>query len=401
MTEAYIYDAVRTPRGRGKKDGSLYEVKPIDLLRVVLEALQSRTRIPTSHIDDIIIGCVTGVAEQGGNLGRASALYAGWSDSVPGMQINRFCASGLEAINLASMKIRSGWEQLIVAGGVESMSRVPMGSDLGPLAYDPVVSTTVGYVPQGVGADLIATRSGFTRADLDFLAERSHQLAAQAIAQGRFERSLIPVADHCGMVILDRDENVRPDTHLEGLAQLSPSFAATGDLGYDAIVRMRYPEIEQLDHHHTPGNSARHADGAALVLVGSRAIGERLGLQPRARIKMVASACVNATIALEGPIPATEKALKQAGMTKNDIDLWEMNEAFAAPVLKFQRDFDIPLDRLNVNGGSIAFGHPLGATGAMLLGTLLDELERSDKATGLASLCMGGGMGVSTIIERV
>ncbi len=400
MTEAYIYDAIRTPRGKGKKAGALYEVKPIDLLRVVLDTLQSRHDLPTGKIDDLIIGCVTSVGEQGGNLARTGALYANWHDSVPGMQINRFCASGLEAVNLAAMKIRSGWEQLIVAGGVESMSRTPMGSDLGPLIYDPIVSSKIGYVPQGIGADLIATREGFTRKRLDEFALASQEKAHKAIESGFFDQSIIPVQDFNGMPILSKDEQVRPNTTMDILANLPISFAEMGKNGYDDVVQMHYPAIEKVHHLHTAGNSASPADGAALVLIGGKEIGKALGLKPRAKIKMVANASVNATIVLEGTIPATTKALKQAKMKAKDIDLWEMNEAFAAPVLKFQRDFNIPMDKLNVNGGSIAYGQPLGATGAMLLGMLIDELERQDLHTGLVSMCMGGGMGVSTIIER-
>lgn len=400
MKEAYIYDAVRTPRGKGKKNGALYEVKPIDLVRVVLDAIKKRNNLPTEKIDDVILGCVTSIGEQGANLARTGVLYAGWNSSVPGMQINRYCASGLEAVNLAAMKVLSGWEQLVVAGGVESMSRVPMGSDLGPLSYDPMVSTQIGYVPQGIGADLIASKMGMTRTELDEYALLSHQRAHYAIQQGYFDKSIIPVKDSSGMLILGKDEQVRPNSDLETLATLPASFERVGQNGYDAIVQMRYPAIEKVHHLHTAGNSARDGDGASLLLIGSKSIGEQLGLKPRAKIRIAASASVNATIALEGIIPATEKALKKANMVQGDIDLWEVNESFAAPVLQFQRDFNLPIDKLNVNGGAIAFGHPVGASGAMLLGVLLDEIERRDLNTGLVSLCMGGGMGVTTIIER-
>lgn len=400
MKEAYIYDAVRTPRGKGKKNGELHEVKPIDLVRVVLDAIQSRSSLPTAKIDDVILGCVTSIGEQGANLARTGVLYAGWNSSVTGMQINRYCASGLEAVNLAAMKVRSGWEQLVVAGGVESMSRVPMGSDLGPLSYDPMVSTQIGYVPQGIGADLIASKLGMTRTELDEYALLSHQRAYHAMQNGYFDKSIIPVRDSSGMLILAEDEQVRPNSDLETLAKLPASFERVGKNGYDAIVQMRYPAIEKVHHLHTAGNSARDGDGASLLLIGSKSIGEQLGLIPRAKIKIAASASVNATIALEGIIPATQKALKKANMTADDIDLWEVNESFSAPVLQFQRDFDLPIDKLNVNGGAIAFSHPVGASGAMLLSTLLDELERRDLNTGLVSLCMGGGMGVTTIIER-
>lgn len=401
MKEAYIFDVVRTPRGRGKKSGKLYEVKPIDLLLTVMKALQARNGLLENSIDDIILGCVTPIAEQGSNLGRTVALYSGWCKQAPGMQINRFCASGLEAINLAAMKVRSGWEDLIIAGGVESMSRVPMGTDRGPLQYDPVVSSKVGYVPQGISADLIATKYGFSRKMLDEYALHSHQKAVIAMQNGYFDKSMIPVKDDNGMTVLSLDGKPNPHTNLEILGTLPPSFQTIGDNGYDDIVKLHYPAIQKVAHLHTAGNSGGFADGAALALIGSLEAGKRLNLKPRAKIKIAATASVNATIALEGTTPATKKALSLAKMTKQDIDLWEVNEAFAAPTLQFQNDFDIPMEKINVNGGSIAFGHPLGATGAMLLGTLLDELERQNLATGLVSLCMGGGMGVSTIVERI
>lgn len=401
MRDAYIYDAVRTPRGKGKHQGALYEVKPIELLRVALEALTERQPIPTERIDDLIVGCVTAHSEQGGNIARAAALYAGWDSSVPGVQTNRFCASGLDAINMAAMKIRSGWEHLIVAGGMEAMSRVPMLSDMGPLVFDPVVSTTIGYVPQGIAADLIATREGFSRQELDEWALRSEQRAIHAINNQYFKKSLVPVTDSNGMVILDHEEGIHTETTLELLAELPPAFEQAGQTGYDAIVQMHFPDVERVHHHHTAGNSASFADGAAVVLLGSREMGEQLGISPRAKIVMAAGASVKATIGLEGAIPATHKVLALANLTPSDIDLWEINEAFAAPVLQFKRSFDIDDDCINVNGGSIAFGQPLGAVGAMLVSTLLDELERRDLKRGLVSLCMGGGMGVATVIERV
>lgn len=401
MTEAYIYDALRTPRGRGKKSGSLYEVKPIDLLQTLFKSLQQRHHLDTAQVDDVLLGCVTPVGEQGMNLAKTAVLYAGWDESVPGLQLNRFCASGLEAVNLAAMKVRSGWDELVVAGGVESMSRIPMGSDGGAWVSDPEVNRRLGFIPQGISADLIATRERFSRTDLDSYALRSQQRATQAQAAGKFARSIVAVKDQNGLPILNYDEFIRPDTTLEALAALAPSFAMMGEMGFDAVAMQRYPAVERIYHVHTAGNSSGIVDGAALVLVGSRQIGERLGLKPRARIIAAAATGSEPTIMLEGPAPAVRKALKKANMRAADIDLWEMNEAFAAAVLKFQREMDIADDRLNVNGGAIAMGHPLGATGAMLIGTVLDELEMRDLTTGLITLCVGGGMGVATIIERV
>jgi acetyl-CoA C-acetyltransferase len=401
MKTAFIYDAVRTPRGRGKKNGALYEVKPIELLTTVINALNERNQLENAAIDDIILGCTTPIAEQGSNIARTLALYTDWCKEAPGMQINRFCASGLEAINLAAMKIASGWEHLIIAGGVESMSRVPMGTDRGPLQYDPMVSSAIGYVPQGISADLIATKSKFSRESLDELAMLSQERANNAIQNGYFKKSIISVKDRNGMCILGVDELPRPNTTTETLATLLPVFEQLGSTGYDDIVKLQYPAIERIKHLHTGGNVAGLADGAALTLIGSAEMGKKYGLVPRAKITMAACASVNATIALEGTIPSTEKALRLAKMTLKDIDLWETNEAFAAPVLQFQRHFNIPMDKINVNGGAIAYGHPLGATGAMLVGTILDELERRDLKTGGISVCMGGGMGVTTIIERV
>lgn len=401
MKTAFIYDAVRTPRGRGKKNGALYEVKPIELLTTVINALNERNQLKNVSIDDIILGCVTPIAEQGSNIARTLALYTEWCKESPGMQINRFCASGLEAINLAAMKIASGWEHLIIAGGVESMSRVPMGTDRGPLEYDPMVSSIVGYVPQGISADLIATKHKFSRESLDELATLSQERAKNAMQNDYFRKSIISVKDRNGMCILGEDELPRPNTTVDTLSSLLPVFEELGGTGYNEIVKLQYPSIERINHLHTGGNVAGLADGAALTLIGSAEMGEKYGLIPRAKITMAACASVNATIALEGTIPSTKKALRLAKMTLNDIDLWEVNEAFAAPVLQFQRHFDIPMDKINVNGGSIAFGHPLGATGAMLVGTMIDELERRDLKTGGISVCMGGGMGVTTIIERV
>ncbi len=399
--DAFIFDAIRTPRGRGKSSGALYEIKPIDLVTQLLRELQRRNGFATEEVDDIILGCVTPIGDQGANLAKTAALYAGYAETVAGQQINRFCASGLEAVNHAAMRVRSGWEDLVIGGGVESMSRVPMGSDGGPMMLDPKVSATLRFVPQGIGADLIATLENFSREDVDTYALRSHQRAAHATANGYFQCSLVPVTDFNGMVVLDRDEHIRPDTTLEALAQLKPSFAEMGEIGFDAVAQLRYPGVERIRHVHTAGNSSGIVDGAALVLVGSREKGEALGLKPRARIVAAAVTGSEPTIMLTGPLPATRKALAKAGMTTADIDLFEVNEAFASVVLKFARDMDIDPEKINVNGGAIAMGHPLGATGAMLLGTALDELERRQQATALITLCVGGGMGIATIIERV
>ncbi len=399
--DAFIFDAIRTPRGRGKASGALYEIKPIDLVAQLLRELQRRNGFDTGDVDDVILGCVTPIGDQGANIAKTAALYAGYAETVAGQQINRFCASGLEAVNHAAMRVRSGWEDLVIGGGVESMSRVPMGTDGGAMMLDPMVSATLRFVPQGIGADLIATLENFSRADVDGYALRSHQRAAHATANGYFKRSLIPVVDMNGLPILDHDELIRPDTSLEALAQLQPSFVSTGELGFDAVAQLRYPGVERIRHVHTAGNSSGIVDGAALVLVGSREKGAALGLKPRARIVAAAVTGSEPTIMLTGPMPATRKALAKAGMTLADIDLFEVNEAFASVVLKFARDLDVELEKINVNGGAIAMGHPLGATGAMLLGTALDELERRDKTTALITLCVGGGMGIATIIERV
>ena len=401
MPEAYIYDALRTPRGKGKSRGALYEVKPIDLLSITLRALQKRMGIAPEALDDAVIGCVTPIGDQGYNIAKAALLHAGWGDAVSGMQVNRYCASGLEAVNLAAMKVRSGWESLVLAGGLESMSRIPIGSDGGPLMYDPELITRVNSIPQGISADLIATMEGFGREELDAYAYNSHQRAQQAWRNGYFSRSIISIYDRNGLLILDRDEHIRPDTTLEALAQLPPAFESIGRQGFDEMALCEYPTLERIRHLHTAGNSSGIVDGAALVLVGSKEKGEALGLKPRARILSAATVSVNPTLMLTGPAPAARKALQLAGMKVKDVGLWECNEAFASVVLKFQREMNIDDSILNVNGGAIAMGHPLGATGAMLLGTLLDEMERQDKTTGVVTLCVGGGMGVATVIERV
>jgi acetyl-CoA C-acetyltransferase len=402
MKEAYIYDSVRTPRGRGKKNGSLHEVKPIDLLATLFKAISARNgNFDTTQVDDVVLGCVTPIGEQGGDIAKFAHIYAGWDQVVSGMQINRFCSSGLEAINLAAMKVRSGWEQLVVAGGIESMSRNAMGSDGGAWYLDPMVNSTLGFIPQGVSADLIATVEGFTRADVDNYALNSHKKAAHARKNGYFNKSVIPVKDQNGLLILDHDETIREDANMESLAKLPLSFEMMGEFGFDAVAQLKYTNVEKINHVHTPGNSSGIVDGAALTLVGSKEMGDRLGLKPRARVVAAAVTSAEPTIMLTGPALSAEKALKLAGMSTKDIDIYEMNEAFASAVLKFQRSLNINDDILNVNGGAIAMGHPLGATGSMLLGTVLDELERRNKATGLITLCVGGGMGVATIIERV
>ncbi len=401
MSEAYIYDSIRTPRGKGKKSGALYQMKPISLLAECFKFLAQRNELDTSLVDDAVIGCVTPVDEQGGNIAKSALLFAQWSPKVSGFQLNRFCASGLEAVNLAAMKVRSGWEHLVVAGGVECMSRVQMESDGGPLIFDPESIIKSGYIPQGISADLIATIEGYSREELDAYALRSQQRSAQAWQQNYFGKSIIPIRDKAGLVILEKDEHPRPNSTMESLAKLPSAFEQIGLNGFDSIAMRRYPQIEKIKHFHTAGNSSGIVDGAALILIGSKKIGEKLNLKPRAKIIASGIASTDPTIMLTGPTPATKKALTNAGMTAKDIDLWEMNEAFAAPVLKFQNDFNIDIEHLNVNGGAIAMGHPLGATGSMILGTLLDELERQQKSTGLVTLCVGGGMGVSTIIELI
>ena len=401
MTHAMIFDAVRTPRGKGKKDGSLHEVKPVDLLAGLLVKLQRRLDFDPAALDDVVMGVVSPIGEQGSVIAKTAALKAGWDFRVAGMQINRFCASGLEAVNLAAQKVASGWEDLVIAGGVESMSRVPIGSDGGAWAQDPATNFATGFVPQGIGADLIATLAGWGREDVDRFALTSQQRAAAAQAEGRFDRSVIPVDDEIGLPVLERDEFIKPRTTLEGLGQLKLAFADLGAMGFDAVALARYPQVERIEHVHTAGNSSGIVDGAAAVLIGSEAKGRELGLTPRGRIVATALSGADPTIMLTGPMPATRKALAKAGLTVDDIDLFEVNEAFAAVPMRFMKEMNVPHERVNVNGGAIALGHPLGATGAMLLGTLLDELERRRLKRGLITLCVGGGMGIATIIERV
>jgi acetyl-CoA C-acetyltransferase len=400
MSEALIFDAVRTPRGKGKR-GSLHSVKPVALAAGVLRALSERNSLDTSAVDDVVFGVVSPLGEQGGDIARTAVLAAGWDQRPAGVQLNRFCASGLESVNLAAAKVASGFEDLVVAGGVESMSRVPMGSDGGAWAIDPATNFDLSFVPQGVSADLIATLEGFSRTDVDAWAARSHARAFEAQKDGRFERSVVPVVDQNGTVVLKEDETIRPESTVESLGRLKPSFQFHGDLGYDTVAIDRYPTVERIDHVHTPGNSSQIVDGAAAMLIGSAAAGRALGLTPRARIVSVAVVGTEPTIMLTGPAPSARKALDKAGLSVEDIDLFEVNEAFSSVVLKFLRDMNISEDRVNVNGGAIALGHPLGATGCMILGTLLDELERRDLRRGLATLCVGGGMGIATIIERV
>ena len=401
-TEAYIYDAVRTPRGKGKSGGALNEVKPVSLVTTLMHALTDRnSELDTAGIDDVVLGCVTPIGDQGADIAKTATLAADWDIKVAGVQMNRFCASGLEAVNMAAMKIRSGWEDLVVAGGVESMSRVPMGSDGGAWALDPETNLHTGFVPQGVGADLIATLEGFSRADVDAFACVSQERAAAARAEGLFNKSIIPVKDDVGLTILAEDEFIRPGTTVEGLGQLKPSFQIPGKMGYDSVALQKYHWIEQIEHVHTPGNSSGIVDGASLVLIGNEAAGKRHGLTPRARIVATAVTSTDPTIMLTGPAPATEKALAKAGMSLDDIDLFEVNEAFASVVMKFMKETGVPHEKINVNGGAIAMGHPLGATGGMIVGTLVDELERRDLKRGLVTLCVGGGMGIATIIERV
>ncbi|QCG66335.1 acetyl-CoA C-acetyltransferase [Pseudomonas veronii] len=401
MTQALIFDAIRTPRGKGKADGALYSVKPVNLVAGLLTALARRSDLDTRQVDDIVLGCVTPVGDQGADIAKTAALVADWDVSVAGVQVNRFCASGLEAVNLGAMKVRSGFEDLVVVGGVESMSRVPMGSDGGAWVLDPQTNLHSHFTPQGIGADLIATLEGFSRQDIDAFALRSQQKAARARADGSFNKSLIAVQDQNGLVLLDHDEFIRADSTLEGLGKLKPSFEMIGQMGFDATALRVYSHVERINHVHTPGNSSGIVDGAALMLIGSEAKGRELGLQARARIVATAVTSTDPTIMLTGPAPATRKALAKAGLRVEDIDLFEVNEAFASVVLKFIKDMGIDAARVNVNGGSIAMGHPLGATGCAILGTLLDELEVRQQRYGLATLCVGGGMGIATIIERL
>jgi acetyl-CoA C-acetyltransferase len=402
-TEPIIFDALRTPRGRGKAGGSLHSTKPIDLVVTLVHEMLSRNpELDPGRVDDMVLGCVTPIGDQGGDIARAAALKAGLPDSVAGVQLNRFCASGLEAVNMAAQKVASGWEDLVLAGGVESMSRVPMGSDGGAWAMDPETAYDASFVPQGISADLIATLEGFTREDVDAYAVRSQERAATAQAEGRFSNSVVPVLDINDQVVLDHDEFIRPGTTQDTLAGLKPSFAGIGDMGgFDAVALQKYHWVEKIDHVHTPGNSSGIVDGASLVAIGNEQTGTELGLRARARILATAVTGAEPTIMLTGPAPASKKALAKAGLTIDDIDLIEMNEAFAAVVLRFVRDIGADMEKVNVNGGAIAMGHPLGATGAMILGTLVDELDRTGGRYGLATLCIGGGMGIATVIERI
>jgi acetyl-CoA C-acetyltransferase len=400
VNEAFIFDALRTPRGK-RKNGALNEITPADLAAKLLSKLQQKHSLDTAHVDDVVMGCVTPIGDQGGNIGKTAAQYAGWDVDVPGMQVNRFCATGLETVNMAAMKIRSGWEDLVVAGGIECMSRTPMGSDGGAMAFEPKVNLKTSFVPQGIGADLIATIENFSRDDMDNYALESQKRAAKATNKKYF-KSLVPIEDQNGLSILEHDEHIRHDITIEGLKGLNPSFEMMGNMGYDAVALQKYTDVETINHVHTAGNSSGIVDGAAIALVGSAEKGKSLGIRPRAKVLAAATVATDPTIMLTGPGPATKKALNKARMSIKDIDLMEVNEAFAVVVLRFLRDMELDsMDNVNVNGGSIAMGHPLGATGAMLLGTALDELERSDLQTALITLCVGGGMGIATIIERV
>ncbi|MHA6796797.1 acetyl-CoA C-acetyltransferase [Pseudonocardia bannensis] len=403
IPEAYIYDAIRTPRGRGKASGSLHEVKPVSLVVGLIDEMRARfPELDPATIDDVVLGVVSPIGDQGGDIAKTAAIAAGLPDTVAGVQLNRFCASGLEAVNTAALKVRSGMEEMVLAGGVEAMSRVPMGSDGGAWAMDPDTAYQTGFVPQGIGADLIATLEGFSREDVDTFAVESQNRAAKAWANGYFARSVVPVKDRNGLTILDRDEHVRAGATLESLAGLQPSFAMMGEAGgFDAVALQRYHWVEKIDHVHHAGNSSGIVDGASLCLIGTEAAGKAAGITPRARIVSTALSGADPTIMLTGPAPASRKALAKAGLTVDDIDLFEINEAFAAVALRFMRDLDLDHEKVNVNGGAIAMGHPLGATGAMILGTLVDELERRDLRYGLATLCVGGGMGIATVVERV
>jgi acetyl-CoA C-acetyltransferase len=402
-TDAYLYDAIRTPRGRGKNTGSLHGTKPVSLVVGLLDELAKRNpTLDTDRVDDLVLGVVSPIGDQGGDIAKTAALAAKLPDTVGGVQLNRFCASGLEAVNVAAQKVRSGWDNLIIAGGVESMSRVPIGSDGGAWAMDPATNYDTYFIPQGVSADLIATTEGFSREDVDRYALGSQERAAKAWQNGHFAKSIVPVVDRSGLVVLDRDEHMRPESTLDGLGKLAPSFEQLGEYaGFDAVALQKYHWVEKINHVHHAGNSSGIVDGAALVLVGSEQVGADLGLTPRARIVATATSGADSTIMLTGPTPATKKVLATAGLSVDDIDLFEINEAFAAVVLKYIRDLDLPVEKVNVNGGAIAMGHPLGATGAMLVGTVVDELERRDARLAVVTLCIGGGMGVATVIERL
>ncbi|MFT7288709.1 MAG: acetyl-CoA C-acetyltransferase [Halieaceae bacterium] len=398
---AYIYDAIRTPRSKGKPGGSLHEVKPIDLGAGLLRALQQRHDLDTSYVDDVVMGCVTPIGEQGSDVTKMIVQNADWHESVAGVQLDRFCASGLEAVNIAAQKVASGWEDLVVAGGIESMSRVPMGSNGGPMSSDPAFAAKTGFVPQGIGADTIATLEGWSREDVDTFAVESQRRAAHARDSGYFDKSVVPVRDESGLNILVRDDFIKPGTTVETLGGLNASFEMLGQFGFDDVILRKYPMLEKINHVHTPGNSSGIVDGSSAVLIGSEKAGKDLGLTPRARILATAVLATDPIIMLTGPGPAAKKCLHKAGLRKEDIDLWEINEAFASVALRYMRDLDIDHEVTNVNGGAIAMGHPLGATGAMLVSIMLDELERRDLRRGMLSLCVGGGMGISTIIERV
>ena len=401
MTEAYIFDAVRTPRGKGKASGSLHEITALSLATQTLQAIRDRNNLDTSKVDDVILGCVSPVGEQGSDIARIAVLNADYAESVAGLQVDRFCASGLEACNIAAAKVMTGEADMAIGGGVEAMSRVPMGSNGGAWSSDPSIAIKSYFSPQGIGADLIATKYGFSRDDVDAFAVESQKRAAQAWKEGRFAKSIVPVKDQMGAHILDHDEHMRPDATMQSLASLNPSFAGLGGMGFDDVAKQRYPEVEAINHVHHAGNSSGIVDGASAVLFGSKEMGERLGLKPRAKVRGFASIGSEPSIMLTGPSLVTEKVLKKLGMNVSDIDLYELNEAFASVVLRFMQALDIPHDKVNVNGGAIAMGHPLGATGGMILGTMLDELERSDKETALITLCVGAGMGTATVIERV
>jgi acetyl-CoA C-acetyltransferase len=402
-SEALVFDAIRTPRGRGKVNGSLHTVKPVDLVVGLMhETLVRNERLDPNRVDDVVLGCVSPVGDQGADIAKTAAIKAGLPSTVAGVQLNRFCASGLEAVNIAAQKVASGWEDLVLAGGVESMSRVPMGSDGGAWAMDPETNYDTSFIPQGISADLIATIEEFSREDVDAYAARSQERASTAQAEGRFKESVVPVQDINEHVVLDRDEFIRPGTTVESLAGLKPSFAAIGDMGgFDAVALQKYHWVEKIEHVHTAGNSSGIVDGAALMVIGNEVTGREQGLQAKARILATAVSGADPTIMLTGPAPASRKALAKAGLTVDDLDLVEINEAFAAVVLRFVRDMGLDMDKVNVNGGAIAMGHPLGATGAMILGTLIDELHRTGGRYGLATLCVGGGMGIATVVEAL
>ena len=401
MAEAYIYDAVRTPRGKGKASGALHEITALSLATQALQAVRDRNDLDTSKVDDVVLGCVSPVGEQGSDIARIAVLNADYAETVGGVQVDRFCASGLEACNMAAAKVMTGEADMAIGGGVEAMSRVPMGSNGGAWSTDPNIALKSYFAPQGIGADLIATKYGFSRDDVDAFAVESQRRAAQAWEEGRFGKSIVPVKDQMGAVILDRDEHMRPEADMQSLAGLNPSFAGLGGMGFDEVVKRRYPEVEAINHVHHAGNSSGIVDGASAVLFGTKEMGDALGLKPRARVKGFASIGSEPSIMLTGPEFVTTKLLKKLGMEASDIDLYELNEAFASVVLRFMQAHDIAHDKINVNGGAIAMGHPLGATGGMILGTMVDELERSDKETALITLCVGAGMGTATVIERV